>query len=57
MRGRIALRRLVALGTGLAPVVAMHVRVMQALRDGDPRRAVADLTLILQSVAAVFATE
>jgi hypothetical protein len=30
---------------------------MQALRDGDARRAVADLTSILQSVAAVFASE
>jgi DNA-binding GntR family transcriptional regulator len=57
VRGRIALRRLAAMGTGLAPVVAMHVRVMQALRDADPRRAIEHLTSILQSVAAVFATE
>jgi DNA-binding GntR family transcriptional regulator len=54
VRGRIALRRLAAVGTGLAPMVAMHVRVIQALRDGDSRRAVEDLTSILQSVAAVF---
>jgi DNA-binding GntR family transcriptional regulator len=57
VRGRIALRRLAAMGTALAGVVAMHVRVMQALRDGDARRAVEDLTSILQSVAAVFVTE
>jgi DNA-binding GntR family transcriptional regulator len=57
VRGRIALRRLAAMGTGLAPVVAMHVRVMQALRDADPRRAIEHLTSILQSVAAVFVTE
>jgi DNA-binding GntR family transcriptional regulator len=57
VRGRIALRRLAAVGTGLAPVVAMHVRVMQALRDGDARRAVEDLSAILQSVAAVFVSE
>jgi DNA-binding GntR family transcriptional regulator len=57
VRGRIALRRLAAMGTGLASVVALHVRVLQALRDGDSRRAVEELTSILQSVAAVFATE
>jgi DNA-binding GntR family transcriptional regulator len=57
VRGRIALRRLAAMGTGLAAMAAKHVRVMQALRDGDPRRAVEDLTSILQSVAAVFVTE
>jgi DNA-binding GntR family transcriptional regulator len=57
VRGRIALRRLAAMGTGLAAVLALHVRVMQALRDGDPHRAVEDLTAILQSVAAVFVTE
>jgi DNA-binding GntR family transcriptional regulator len=57
VRGRIALRRLAAMGTGLAPVVAMHVRVMQALREGDARRAVEDLSSILQSVAAVFASD
>jgi DNA-binding GntR family transcriptional regulator len=57
VRGRIALRRLAAMGTDLAPVVAKHARVLQALRDGDPCRAVEDLTSILQSVAAVFARE
>jgi DNA-binding GntR family transcriptional regulator len=57
VRGRIALRRLAAMGTGLAPVMAMHVRVMQALRDGDARGAVEHLTSLLQSVAAVFVTE
>jgi DNA-binding GntR family transcriptional regulator len=56
VRGRIALRRLAAMGKGLAAMVAMHVRVMQALHDGDPRRAVKELTAILQSVAAVFVT-
>ena len=57
VRGRIALRRLAAVGTGLAPMVTMHVRVMQALRDSDARRAIEELTVILQSVAAVFVTE
>jgi DNA-binding GntR family transcriptional regulator len=57
VRGRIALRRLAAMGTGLGAMVAMHVRVLQALRDGDLRRAVEDLTSILHSVAAVFLTE
>jgi DNA-binding GntR family transcriptional regulator len=57
VRGRIALRRLAAVGAGLAPVVAMHERLMQTLRAGDIRRAVEELTTILQSVSAVFATE
>jgi DNA-binding GntR family transcriptional regulator len=57
VRGRIALRRLAAMGTGLASVVAMHVRLMQALRDGDSRRAVQELTSILQLVASVFVSE
>jgi DNA-binding GntR family transcriptional regulator len=57
VRGRIALRRLAAAGTDLVAVVAMHARVMQALRDGDPRRAVEVLTAILHSVAAVFVCE
>lgn len=56
VRGRVALRRLAANGEGLAPVVAMHARLMQALRAGDARRATADLTTILEFVAAVFAT-
>ena len=56
VRGRIALRRLAAMGTGLAPVVAMHRRLMQALRDGDSLRATQDVTTILQSVADVFVT-
>ncbi len=54
VRGRIALRRLAAMGAGLAPVVAMHSSLMQALRDGDAGRAVEELTSILQSVADVF---
>ncbi|HEY4342218.1 MAG TPA: GntR family transcriptional regulator [Steroidobacteraceae bacterium] len=57
VRGRIALRRLAAMGTGLASVVAMHVRVMQALHDGDSRRAVQELTSILQLVASVFISD
>jgi hypothetical protein len=32
----------------------MHVRLMHALRAGDARRAVEDLTSILESVAEVF---
>jgi len=57
VRGRIALRRLAAVGAGLAPVVAMHERLMQTLRAGDTRRAVEELTTILQSVSDVFVTE
>lgn len=57
VRGRIALRRLAAMGTGLAPVVAMHRRLMQALRVGDAQRAAQDVTTILQSVADVFVTD
>jgi DNA-binding GntR family transcriptional regulator len=56
VRGRIALRRLAAAGTGLAAMVTKHNSMMQALRDGDARRAVEVLTSILQSVAAVFVT-
>jgi len=56
VRGRIALRRLAALGAGLAPVVAMHARLMLALREGDVRRAVDDLTTILQTVTDAFST-
>jgi DNA-binding GntR family transcriptional regulator len=57
VRGRVALRRLAALGAGLAPVVALHVRLMQALREGDARRAAEDVTTILQTVADVFGPE
>jgi DNA-binding GntR family transcriptional regulator len=57
VRGRIALRRLAAVGAGLAPVVAMHVHVMQALLAGDQRRASDYLTSILQSVADVFVAQ
>jgi len=57
VRGRIALRRLAAVGAGLAPVVAMHARLMQTLCEGNARRAIEELTTILQSVADVFATE
>jgi DNA-binding GntR family transcriptional regulator len=57
VRGRVALRRLAALGAGLAPVVALHVRLMQALRDGDARRAAEDVTTILQTVADAFGPE
>jgi DNA-binding GntR family transcriptional regulator len=57
VRGRIALRRLAATGAGLTPVLALHARMMQALRAGDSRRAVEDLTSILQFVAAVFIIE
>jgi len=56
VRGRIALRRLAAVGAGLAPVVAMHASLMQALHEGDTGLAVEELTSILQSVGDVFAT-
>jgi DNA-binding GntR family transcriptional regulator len=54
VRGRIALRRLAAIGAGLAPMVAMHVRLIQSLREGATQRATEDLTRILQSVADAF---
>jgi len=54
VRGRIALRRLAAIGAGLSPMVAMHVRLIQALREGAGQRAVEVLTTILQTVADAF---
>jgi DNA-binding GntR family transcriptional regulator len=57
VRGRIALRRLAAVGAGLAPVVAMHAHLMQTLCAGDTRRAIEELTTILQSVSDVFTTD
>jgi DNA-binding GntR family transcriptional regulator len=56
VRGRIALRRLAAVGAGLAPVVAMHESLMRALRAGATGPAVEELTSILQSVSDVFVT-
>jgi DNA-binding GntR family transcriptional regulator len=56
VRGRIALRRLAALGAGLAPMIAMHVRLIQSLRDGATQRAIEDLTGILQTVSDAFAS-
>jgi DNA-binding GntR family transcriptional regulator len=56
VRGRIALRRLAAIGAGLAPMIAMHVRLIQALRDGATQRAIDDLTRILQTVSDAFAS-
>jgi DNA-binding GntR family transcriptional regulator len=57
VRGRIALRRLAAVGAGLAPVVAMHASLMQALLKGDASLAVEELTSILRSVGDVFVTD
>ncbi len=57
VRGRIALRRLAAVGAGLSPMVVMHERLMQTLREGNTCRAVEELTTILQSVSGAFATE
>ena len=54
VRGRIALRRRAAVGGGLAPMVALHVRLMQSLRAGDATRAIEDVKAILQSVADAF---
>ncbi len=56
VRGRIALRRLAAVGAGLAPVVAIHASLMQALREGDSGRAIEELTSLLVSVGDAFAT-
>jgi DNA-binding GntR family transcriptional regulator len=57
VRGRIALRRRAAIGAGLAPMVAMHMRLMESLRAGATARAIADLKAILQSVTDVFRKE
>jgi DNA-binding GntR family transcriptional regulator len=54
VRGRIALRRRAAVGAGLAPMVALHMGLMQSLRAGDTARAIEDVTAILHSVADAF---
>lgn len=54
VRGRIALRRLAARGAGLAPLVAMHIDLMDSLRAGDRAAAIEQLTTILQSVSEAF---
>jgi DNA-binding GntR family transcriptional regulator len=54
VRGRIALRRRAAVGAGLAPMVALHMGLMQSLRAGDTARAIEDVKAILHSVADAF---
>ena len=54
VRGRIALRRLAARGAGLAPLVAMHISLMDSLRAGRRGAAVEQLTAILQAVSDAF---
>jgi DNA-binding GntR family transcriptional regulator len=54
VRGRIALRRLAAMGEGLMKVVVRHERLMQFMRAGEVRGAIAELTSILEYVASVF---
>jgi DNA-binding GntR family transcriptional regulator len=54
VRGRITLRRLAARGAGLAPLVAMHVHLMDSLRAGSRTAAAEQLTTILQAVADAF---
>ncbi|MGC1458583.1 MAG: GntR family transcriptional regulator [Steroidobacteraceae bacterium] len=54
VRGRIALRRRAAVGGSLAPMVALHMRLMHSLRAGDVARSVEDVRAILQSVADAF---
>jgi DNA-binding GntR family transcriptional regulator len=54
VRARIVLRRFAARGAGLAPLVAMHVNVMNALRAADTAAAVAALQTILNAVCAAF---
>ena len=54
MRARIALRQFAARGSGLAPLVAMHINVMNALRDADTAAAVEALTTILHAVCSAF---
>ncbi len=44
VRGRIALRRMAALGAGLAPMLAMHARLMVALREANRQQAIDELT-------------
>jgi DNA-binding GntR family transcriptional regulator len=54
VRGRIALRRRAAVGAGLAPMVALHIRMMHSLRAGNAARAVEDVKAIVQSVTDTF---
>ncbi|HEV2703506.1 MAG TPA: GntR family transcriptional regulator [Steroidobacteraceae bacterium] len=54
VRGRIALRRRAAVGGGLAPMVALHLRLMESLRADDAAQAIEDLKAILQSVTDAF---
>jgi DNA-binding GntR family transcriptional regulator len=54
VRGRIALRHLAARGAGLAPLVAMHINLMDSLRAASRSAAIEQLTTILQTVADVF---
>ena len=57
VRGRIALRRRAAVGGGLAPMVALHERLMESLRAGEVQRAVEDVKAILISVTDAFREE
>ncbi len=54
VRGRIALRRRAAVGGGLAPMVALHRRLMHSLRAGNAAQAIEDVKAILQSVTDAF---
>ena len=54
VRGRIALRRLAARGAGLAPLVAMHINLMDSLRASSRSAAIEQLTTILQTVSGAF---
>lgn len=57
VRGRIALRRRAAIGGGLAPMVALHRRLLESLRAGNAAQAIEDVKAILQSVTDAFRKE
>lgn len=57
IRGRIALRRMVAGGRSLAPMVDMHRQLLQLLREQNGSAAADQVGSILERVSASFAAE
>jgi DNA-binding GntR family transcriptional regulator len=57
IRGRIALRRMVAGGRSLAPMVDLHRQLVQFLREQNGEAAAEKVACILERVSASFASE
>ena len=55
IRGRIALRRMVAGGRSLAPMVDLHRQLVQLLREQNGEAAAEKVACILERVSASFA--